>query len=396
LKIIVAHPGTQHVRQLLYVLKKQNLLLLHFTAFAADKIIWLMPYLPQSAQKLVRRYIFDLPPDALVHFPALFAQYKLQSSLNQPQRIHARFEHNVIQRIKTLDYDLLIGYENSNHQLFRHAKQEGKITILDLAAVHHGHQQELYHRFSSYRALFDSAAGFAAMVELKAEAFRYTDYVFCLSTYARATLIQGGVDPQRIFVTNLGINLARFSPKPSYSTSSATLQLLFVGRMSHLKGLTVLLQALNTWNEVPFHCKLIGQTDGFDLENLDPRFQYIPFLDHEDLVKEYQHADVFLTCSYTDSWAQTVLEAMACGTPVIVTENTGAKDAVLQGGGFVIPVDDAEALREKIRYFYKNRTEIERLGRAARRIAEQYTWENYHQQVLAALSEIARRENLPQ
>jgi glycosyltransferase involved in cell wall biosynthesis len=86
---------------------------------------------------------------------------------------------------------------------------------------------------------------------------------------------------------------------------------------------------------------------------------------------------------------------MACGTPVITTENTGAKDAVLQGGGLVIPAGDEEALKNSIRYFYENREQIEIMGRKARQIAEQYTWENYHQQVIAAIEDIARRENIP-
>ncbi len=85
---------------------------------------------------------------------------------------------------------------------------------------------------------------------------------------------------------------------------------------------------------------------------------------------------------------------MACGTPAIITEHTGAKDAVEQGGGFVIPAGNADALVEKIMYFYNKRSEITKLGIAARTIAEQYSWDHYHQQVIAALHDIAVRENL--
>ena len=85
---------------------------------------------------------------------------------------------------------------------------------------------------------------------------------------------------------------------------------------------------------------------------------------------------------------------MACGTPVIVTTHTGAKDAVAQGGGWVIPVGDEPALGKAIQYVYDHRDEAARLGRQARRVAERYTWERYDEQVAAALTDIARKEGI--
>lgn len=43
---------------------------------------------------------------------------------------------------------------------------------------------------------------------------------------------------------------------------------------------------------------------------------------------------------------------MACGTPAIVSENMGSKDAMIQGGGFVVPARDVEVLKERMLYFY--------------------------------------------
>jgi glycosyltransferase involved in cell wall biosynthesis len=86
-----------------------------------------------------------------------------------------------------------------------------------------------------------------------------------------------------------------------------------------------------------------------------------------------------------------VLEAMACGTPVIITENTGSKDAVSKGGGFVIPSGDMDALKEKISFLYRNRTVMEDMGRKAHLVAQQYTWENYYRQVQFAVEDIAKK-----
>ncbi len=60
----------------------------------------------------------------------------------------------------------------------------------------------------------------------------------------------------------------------------------------------------------------------------------------------------------------------------------------------MVPTGDVEAYMEKILYFFDHRDEVERMGRQAHKIAQQYTWDHYQQQVLGALDEIASRENL--
>ena len=117
--------------------------------------------------------------------------------------------------------------------------------------------------------------------------------------------------------------------------------------------------------------------------------QYFPFMHHEELANQYRQADVFVFPSYLDSWAQTVVEAMACGTPAIVSENTGAKDAVKQGGGFVVPTGDVNGLKDKMLHLYEHRDVVEQTGRKAAKIAAQYTVENYHNQIIEALEQIA-------
>jgi glycosyltransferase involved in cell wall biosynthesis len=81
----------------------------------------------------------------------------------------------------------------------------------------------------------------------------------------------------------------------------------------------------------------------------------------------------------------TLVQAMACGLPVITTTNTGGADAVRDGrGGFIIPIRDVAALKEKILYFYENPEERRRMGEAAReRVQTGFTWADYGDQVIA-------------
>lgn len=67
------------------------------------------------------------------------------------------------------------------------------------------------------------------------------------------------------------------------------------------------------------------------------------------LAMHYSAADYFLLCSYEETFAQTPLEAMACGTPVISTPCSGAKDIIRPFNGVVCKDFDADAIAEGIR-----------------------------------------------
>jgi glycosyltransferase involved in cell wall biosynthesis len=114
---------------------------------------------------------------------------------------------------------------------------------------------------------------------------------------------------------------------------------------------------------------------------------------HDELKNIYQKASVFVLPSYMDSWGQVVCEAMACGTPVIVSQNTGSKDVVEDGeNGFIVDVANRKQLEEKISYFYHNRSELERMGKNARKSVEHLTWENYYDQINQIIVKIESKD----
>ena len=86
-------------------------------------------------------------------------------------------------------------------------------------------------------------------------------------------------------------------------------------------------------------------------------------------------------------------EAMACGLPVISTANTGAYDIVSDAqNGFIVPIQDADAIANKMQWFINNREEIPRMGQNAMKTVSELTWDNYYKQVAAAIGEIIERE----
>ncbi|MEQ1745279.1 MAG: glycosyltransferase family 4 protein [Saprospiraceae bacterium] len=395
MKFIVAHSDRQYCNHLLVALTRRGWLVRFYTLFSSNKL-WGWPwFFPKKIRNALRKRAVDPAVTPYIrHFPLLFGAGRLAGLdlVWAIQNTYVRFDRRVARGLGRARFDAVVTYENANLHTLKTAKQLGKITVLDLAQIHHDD-------IARYGRWFLSPEGLLAETEVvnprKAEALAYTDFVLTLSSFAAESMLRHGWPAERLFTVRLGVDAHRFSAKGDYRLDGP-LRLLFVGTLTKRKGLEVLFQALAQLPEGAVETALIGPVSdagGLLQENVG-RFRLLPFQHHEALVSHYQEADLFVFPSLLDSWGQTVLEAMACGTPAIVTENTGAKDAVQQGGGWVIPANDAPALENAIRYCLENRREIEEKGMLAHQIARQYTWENYQKNLLAVFEEMSRRQGL--
>ncbi|MCD8535866.1 MAG: glycosyltransferase [Verrucomicrobia bacterium] len=101
--------------------------------------------------------------------------------------------------------------------------------------------------------------------------------------------------------------------------------------------------------------------------------------------KVYGQMSVFVHPSLADGFGYVVFEAMACGRPVIVTENTGAADIVQDGiNGFIVPIRDSQAILEKL-HLLRNSPELrQKMGEAARISAQNLTFEKFRQNLRQA------------
>jgi glycosyltransferase involved in cell wall biosynthesis len=123
---------------------------------------------------------------------------------------------------------------------------------------------------------------------------------------------------------------------------------LFLGRIHRLKGLDLLIDAIEPLlrtGEVVL--AVVGRDDG-DWQEIANRFA--PLLDNRsirvtgplyaaDRFAAYSDADVFcLTPRHWEETSLASLEAAACGTPIVVTEQAGIPNLTESGGGFVVPL----------------------------------------------------------
>jgi glycosyltransferase involved in cell wall biosynthesis len=111
-----------------------------------------------------------------------------------------------------------------------------------------------------------------------------------------------------------------------------------------------------------------------------------------DIGKVYNDCCVYVQPSVTEGFGIPVLEAMAYARPVVVTEGAGACELVDDGKeGFIVPIRDPDAIKDKIEYFHDNPDEVKRMGKNARVKAEKYSWkiieERYQKLIQEVLNE---------
>ena len=95
--------------------------------------------------------------------------------------------------------------------------------------------------------------------------------------------------------------------------------------------------------------------------------RFVPYqTDLKAVASYYQAADVYAHAARADTFPNTVLEALACGTPVVATAVGGIPEQIEEGRtGFLVPVGDAQALAERLTQLLSDKNLRERQGRRA-------------------------------
>ena len=225
-------------------------------------------------------------------------------------------------------------------------------------------------------------------LERKEQEVRLANHIFVASTMTQKSLLDIGIQKNKISVIPLGAPIDYFQPQ---SIKKQGFRALFVGRVGVRKGVHYLLQAWKELNLSEAELLLIGVNDFPEdwFSSYQDIVRYIPSVPHSELDKYYNSADVFVFPSLVEGFGMVLTEAMACGIPIITTPNTAGPDIITDGvEGFIIPIRDVEALKEKLEWCYEHPEELAQMGKAARKKAEQLTWNLYRQRLASKVQQV--------
>ena len=115
----------------------------------------------------------------------------------------------------------------------------------------------------------------------------------------------------------------------------------------------------------------------------------IGFVQQEELINKYMEIDLMIFPSLSDGFGNSVLEAMACGIPAIVSNNAGISDIIIDGyNGYVMNYDDYEEIADRLILLKEDRELVNKLGINAKETALTCKWEIYDENINNIIKEL--------
>ncbi len=260
--------------------------------------------------------------------------------------------------------------------------------------IHAGPIQDvgLVATLTGFRPILIMSWGFDLMQDAERNAWwRWaTRYVLRRATFftsdagvTRRKAIAYGMDPERTVVFPWGVDLSRFHPRtPSASPpSTPSTFTLFCNRSWEPRyGVDVLARAFVRAARRISHLRLLLLGGGSQAQVIQrilreggvwERVSMPGYISQNDLPRWYHMADLYISPSHIDGSSVSLMEALACGLPCLVSDIPANKEWVTDGvNGWLFPDGDVDALAAAIERAVEQRERLPEMGRAARRVAE--------------------------
>jgi glycosyltransferase involved in cell wall biosynthesis len=411
MNILVANPGhSPSVRQGVKALHEQELLDVFATTYVDHPDDPLSSTIkravrsvyPSYVRQLERRAFHDLPFRKIRTYPwwevLRTAADKFVGNPTLTDRIWEWSEHRFDQWVARQLHDGIEAVHVNEHAALatiQSARRQGILTFYRQPSQHHAFFTEVYREQTQQYPEIEGDRGHLHDSPLSAKRnarrdreLELADYVLVKSSLTKRTLTDANVDPEKILVTPYGC--PEVSPKPQIEPDRVTF--LNAGTQNLRKGLHLLYRAWERLAPPPDTAalQLIGaMTLPESLRQGLPGAVHIEdSIPHDELMRRYREASVFVLPSLADGFAMVVTEAMSRGLPVITTENTGAADLITHGEtGFVLPANDVKALTQQMRWCVNNKHRLPDIGRRAVETARNWQWSDYRAELARVIKE---------
>jgi len=210
----------------------------------------------------------------------------------------------------------------------------------------------------------------------------------------KAVFMQNGYDTERFYpepvskdeILKTLVSTLRQSEDVSQIPTIKEKIVLFVGKLANFKGVDIMIEAIRLYEDkYPGEITTIIAGEGELAESLEKQAKnsnlnnlyFIGYLNSIQLRQLYSTADVSLVPSRREPFGLVAIEALACGCPVIATNQGGLTDIINDDVGALVDVEDAQGLAEAI---YNELHHTDRVKRGKN--AAKYALENYAQDSL--------------
>ena len=218
-----------------------------------------------------------------------------------------------------------------------------------------------------------------------------------ISGSTKADLVRRGIPAESVDVVPCGIDTSFYTPDASENPEPGSI--LYVGRVKKYKGIQNLVEAVRILGQRGCKARLRIVGTGDYLEPLKAMVrrsgssgsvEFTGFVPAERKLLELRRAWVAALPSEKEGWGLTVIEANACGTPVVASDSDGLRDSVRNGEtGLLVPHGRPEALADALQSILQDPARRERLAAGGLAWARTFTWDKAASDTIAALQRAA-------
>ncbi len=254
--------------------------------------------------------------------------------------------------------------------------------------------KQLYDNAWGYRLLHDAAR------------------VFAVTDFEAAQYKSMGVSADRVEIVPHGVDLAEFNSLPKkgdfkrkYGLKEDQRIILYLGRIHQIKGLDLLVEAFADIARVQDNVNLVitGPDDGYlstlkrlvSNLNIGERVLFTGLLDRQEKLKAYIDADVYVLPSSYEIFGITILEACACGTPVVITDRCGIADVINGQAGIAVPYDKEQLASAITHLLNDDKARLEFGKRGKLLVRDRFNWERIAKQVEGIYMTVLNSSTLP-
>ncbi|MDM8236970.1 glycosyltransferase family 4 protein [[Ruminococcus] torques] len=412
MKIVIAHPGQQHSYQLAAAIKRQGCLYRYITTFYAFQkkgtLLRKIPLFKSFTSRMLNRRCKELDDTDIETFGELgflVVAFLLRCDKkgNLYRKVNCWLSHwfgRKVARYAIKNHvDAVVMYDTNAATCFSVLKKRAPqiIRIQDVSAINRLYMKNIYEedmkRSPQSAKHLMSERGFLFEKRYQEEwqkEINLSNYFIVPSEIVSKSLIFSGARREHIFKCPYGTNFEVIRRK---HITKKTIEVLYIGNITQMKGISYLLEAISRLPDEKFHLTMVGKFDeSWELlKKYKNKVHFVGYVMHEKLQSYLEMADVFVFPSLGDSFGLVVLEALSYGLPVICTDHAGAADAITNGeNGFVVPAGSAEAIEEKLVYCYEHPDFLLAAREKAYDTAEKYTWARYQNDIGEVIEYLCR------
>jgi glycosyltransferase involved in cell wall biosynthesis len=323
---------------------------------------------------------------------ALLTQASYQFPKFQERLLEAALDrYENFARTRALDARCFWGWSNHHRAAVEEAKNAAIPIIVETGSTHaRWAERALSAEYADQSDLDYAVITPRRMANMLAE-YELADAICVPSSFVARTFVQEGVPEKKIHVNPFGVDVDFWRHPVPLKNGEQNRAFVFVycGQIMRRKGFHYLVQAWREARLTNSELWLVGvpETACQGLISELPRgVRYFGRKSHEKLREIYAGADAYILPSLEEGLARSILEAMAAGLPVIVTEATGATDIMVDGeDGWVVRAGDAASLAAAMRHAAEDPESTKRRGISAASRVQPFTWDAYGQRAAAFL-----------